>query len=180
MNHKRKALAFAVASCLTAGAMAQTGFAGEQGPYVGIGYQNVTADVLDVTLDNATITGGWQLSPNLSLEASYSQTFSKDGNPAIGVDNVRVRHGWVASAIGSVPLTDNISAYGRIGWGWHRLSANFGDGNEKDWIDDAVFGAGIRANLSPMAELRAEWTRLFDSSDINANGISFSYVLHLR
>ncbi len=180
MKHKRSALAFVLASSLTAGAMAQTGYAGDQGPYVGLGYQNLSADVLDVTVDTAVLTGGWQLSQYLSVEGSYTTTLSKDSNPAVGVDNVKIRHGWIASAVGSLPLTDNISAYARVGWGWHRLSADFGEGTDKTWIDDPVFGAGIRAKVTPMSEIRAEWTRLFDDSNVNANGISFTYMQHLR
>ncbi|TVS17340.1 MAG: porin family protein [Gammaproteobacteria bacterium] len=180
MNNTRKAIALVLASGLSAGTLAQGGFAGDQGPYVGIGYQNLSADLLDVTLDTAMLTGGWQLNPYLSVEASYTRSFSKDSNPLIGVSDVRIRQGWIGSAVGSLPISDSISAYARVGWGWHRLSADFGDGTDKEWIDDPVFGVGLKANLSPMSEIRAEWTRLFDDSNINANGISFTYMHHLR
>lgn len=180
MNKTRKAIALVLASGLSAGALAQGGLAGEQGPYVGIGYQSLSADLLDVTLDTGQLIGGWKLSPYFSLEASYTRSFGTENNTLIGINDVRIRQGWIGSAIGSLPISDNISAYARVGWGWHRLSANFGEGTEKTWVDDPVFGAGVKANISPMSELRAEWTRLFDDSDINATGISFTYIHHLR
>lgn len=180
-NHLRQTMALILASGLSAGALAQVPHqSSDQGPYVGIGYQNIDLDTLNVTLDTATLTGGWAVSDYLSFEGSYTTTLSKDSNPALGISNARLRHGWIASAVGSLPISDNISAYARVGWGWHRLSANFGAGNDKTWVDDPVFGAGLRAQISPMSELRAEWTRLFDDSNINATGINFTYVHHLR
>ena len=181
----RKGIALLLASGLTAGAAAA------EGPYFGLGYQNLQADMVDVTLDTAVLTGGWQVNENFALEASYTTTLSKDSSGlALGgnqfVDDVRVRHGWIASAIGSLPITENLSAYARVGWGWHRMQLDIVDAgtgaemSDRSWVDDPVFGAGLRAQISPMGEVRAEWTRLFDDSNVNATGLSFTYVQHIR
>lgn len=181
---KRTSIALLLGTSLTAGAVAA------EGPYLGLGYQALSADLVDVTLDTAALTGGWQVNDNFALEATYSTTISDDSSNAVfgntAITDVDMRHGWTASAIGSLPISDNVSAYARVGWGWHRMQMDAVDqttnttSSDRSWVDDPIFGAGIRAQVSPMGEVRAEWTRLFDDSDINASGLSFSYIQHIR
>ncbi|NTS78205.1 outer membrane beta-barrel protein [Catenovulum sp. SM1970] len=111
MNIKITALAFASSLLLTAQVQAkEDATEGKTGFYAGFGLSSVSADESGVSSDEIgfSVLGGYTFSPYLSTEMSL---FNIGDHQDLGIEG----HGISLSAIGSYPVTDDISIFVEFG-----------------------------------------------------------------
>ena len=74
-----------------------------------------------------------------------------------------------ASVVGSVPVSTDLSLFGRLGYGSVTAAAN---GVKAD-INSAAYGVGASYKLNTNMALRAEYTRY--ASDVSKVGVGLQY-----
>jgi len=103
------------------------------------------------------ILGGYQFSPNVSFELGY-QDLGKVKATGFGVNGEVTSNVWELVAVGTLPLKNRFSIYGKLGGylGDTTLRSNAGFAGS-DTNTDLTFGVGGRYDLSPQVALRAEY-----------------------
>lgn len=172
------------ASVLSLSAMSANVFAADAGGYAGASALSNSVD--DSGLNDRTfggeIFGGYRFNPNFSLEGFYANfgTFEeKIGAGRIELDG----QSFGARAVGSVPLSESVSIFARVGFQrWDGdVKATVGTQNligGKDSGTDLTFGLGAEYAFSEQVSLRGGWDRYkFDDVDVDsANlGIKFNF-----
>jgi hypothetical protein len=100
---------------------------------------------------------GYQLSPSFALEGGYLETGSTSPNAAFS--NTTLSGGLNVSALGYMPLNDQLSLFGKLGF---TTGAPVSLSQDKNTLG---MGLGGIYQLTPRLGLRAEWER--PSGDIN-------------
>jgi OOP family OmpA-OmpF porin len=103
------------------------------------------------------ILGGYRLNPNLSFELGY-QDLGKVEATGFGVNGEVTANVWELVAVGTLPLKNRFSIYGKLGGyrGDTTLRSNAGfSGSETN--TDLTFGVGGRYDFSPLVAFRAEY-----------------------
>jgi OmpA-OmpF porin, OOP family len=103
------------------------------------------------------IFGGYRIDPNLSVELGY-QDLGQVKATGFGVNGDVTASVWELVAVGTLPLRNRFSIYGKLGGylGDTKLSSNAGfSGSETN--TDITFGIGGRYDVSPQVALRAEY-----------------------
>jgi OOP family OmpA-OmpF porin len=127
---------------------------------------------------------GYAFSPNISIELAYQdfgdQNSETDCPPGYAclVIPVTTRADLTAvslSILGSVPFTNNLDAYGRLGiasWdiAFNGISSAFDASGE-----DFLLGAGLRWSLDDRWKIFAEYTRLDLDLDTASLGLSYHF-----
>jgi OOP family OmpA-OmpF porin len=103
------------------------------------------------------ILGGYRVNPNVSVELGY-QDLGKVRATGFGVNGEVTANVWELVAVGTLPLRNRFSLYGKIGGyrGDTELRSNAGFSGS-DTNTDLTFGIGARYDLSPQVALRAEY-----------------------
>jgi OOP family OmpA-OmpF porin len=103
------------------------------------------------------ILGGYRVNPNLSVELGY-QDLGKVRATGFGVNGEVTANVWELVAVGTLPLRNRFSLYGKIGGyrGDTQLRSNAGFSGS-DTNTDLTFGIGGRYDLSPQVAFRAEY-----------------------
>lgn len=134
------------------------------------GYVGLSAGMSDANqgyLDNGTsfsVTGGYALNENFALEASYIDLGDMDDN--LGAGLTLSIDGFVVSAVGKVPLSNNINVFGKVGmFVWDATADQDGLGAvlNDDGVD-ATFGLGVSVDFTPNFGLYAQFQQ-FDIDD---------------
>ncbi len=102
--------------------------------------------------------GGYQFNRNLGAEVGYHD-LGHVSTPGGSING----KAWEIDAVGSLPLTDQFSAYGKLG-GYHgRFNGNGLDDKHNDW----TWGAGLQWDMTRNVGLRGEFQqyRKFGASD---------------
>lgn len=136
--------------------------------------------------DNSSYTlgAGYAFTPNVSLEAAYRDFGSHDGETdcppdfaclVIPVPTQADLTGISLSLIGSIPLTERLDAFGKVGitsWNvdFEGISAAFDDSGE-----DFLYGAGLRGSIDDRWKVFAEYERHDLDSDTAAIGVNFYF-----
>lgn len=130
------------------------------------------------------IFGGYQFTPNLALEVGYndfgkakgSATFAFanipfPGTTASGTADVAAEAtAWELTGIGSWPLANRFSVYGKLGAYYGEVKATVNgtitnppagsfSGSMKDTNTNLTFGLGARYDITHNIAVRAEWQR---------------------
>ncbi|PHV12277.1 outer membrane beta-barrel protein [Chitinimonas sp. BJB300] len=116
---------------------------------------------------NATDVGvfaGYQFHPNVAVEAGYRDLGKVKSSPSDGVNVSAKSRALHASVLGIVPVTDELSLYGRVGVAKlnTKLAANVAmPGNSFVPRSDVkgMFGLGARYAVSKEFGLRTEYTQ---------------------
>ncbi len=125
---------------------------------------------------------GYAVTRNFSLEAAYQDLGSHNGETdcppgftclVIPVPARAELTGISLSLIGSIPLTDRLDVYGRVGlisWDidFDGISSAFDASGE-----DLLYGAGVRGSIDDHWEVFAEYRRV--ELDFDTAGIGVSY-----
>lgn len=169
MKHSRSAI---VALALAAGASLATPAAAQDMRanrfYVGatVGQTTASDGCSGIILPGVTcndsdtawrILGGYRLNPNVSFELGY-QDLGKVKATGFGVNGEVTANVWELVAVGTLPLRNRFSVYGKLGGylGDAELRSNSGfSGSETN--TDLTFGVGGRYDLSPQVAFRAEY-----------------------
>ena len=154
--------------------------------YVGVGFGSSSASGFDqgpIAGGNASkasvkIYGGFQFTPNLGLEAQYSDFGKRDiTNAGVGVGSYKANQFSIAGT-GTLPLNAGFSLLGKLG-----VSANTAKGSNalvgSNKATSLMFGLGAAYNLSPAMSVRAEYEDFgkigkAGNSDVRASGYSIS------
>jgi OOP family OmpA-OmpF porin len=140
----------AVAAALVAASSAV--FAAGPTPfYAGVDVSSTKSDYLDDDKAGYGAFVGYQINQSVAVEGGYHRLADTD------IDGLNVKADQIdVSLIGSVPLTDGFSLYGRIGYNRvdYKFSAN--GGNYKEHSNNALYGIGLGYAFSPVVSARLE------------------------
>jgi len=136
--------------------------------------------------DNSSyaLGAGYVFTPNLSLEVAYQDFSDHDGQtdcppgfaclviPVVAQADVA---GISLALVGSVPLTDRLGAYGKVGFiSWDveydGISSAFDDSSE-----DLLYAAGVNWSINDRWKVFAEYQRVELDLDTAAVGVSFHF-----
>jgi OmpA-OmpF porin, OOP family len=103
------------------------------------------------------ILGGYRIDPNFSVELGY-QDLGKVRATGFGVNGEVTANVWELVAVGTLPLRNRFSIYGKLGGyrGDTELRSNAGF-TGSDTNTDLTFGVGGRYDFSPQVAFRAEY-----------------------
>ena len=103
------------------------------------------------------IFGGYRIDPNFSVELGY-QDLGQVRATGFGVNGDVTANVWELVVVGTLPLKNRFSLYGKVGGyrGEAELRSNAGfSGSETN--TDLTFGVGGRYDYSPQVAFRAEY-----------------------
>jgi hypothetical protein len=147
----------------------------ESGFYVGAGIGKSEVEVDDVDFDgddtSFKVFAGYAFSPNLALEGAYFDGGTADETFGPAVVEAEVS-GFNASVVGSIPLGDVFTLFGRIGFAAYDVDVTGRIGNNtvasiSDSDEDLSYGFGGAFTIGKF-QLRAEY------ESIDASGGSFN------
>jgi OOP family OmpA-OmpF porin len=192
-----KKLIFALiagAAAMTA-AQAQTAEAGPHG-YVGIGaatadhdYKLDSAGITGVNSDgykaSAKVFGGYDFDQRYGVEAGYTDFRSSNlnftQNGATGSGSAK-GYGVYVAGKATAPITDEFSAYGKLGVAYSHRELNTSTGLNSTNHDTGAYAAvGVQYNISPQVGLTAEYERYGKTKDFGAKadvwtaGVKYSF-----
>jgi OOP family OmpA-OmpF porin len=103
------------------------------------------------------ILGGYRINPNFSVELGY-QDLGKVRATGFGVNGEVTANVWELVAVGTLPLRNRFSIYGKLGGyrGDTELRSNAGFSGS-DTNTDLTFGIGGRYDFTPQVAFRAEY-----------------------
>lgn len=116
---------------------------------------------------------GYQINSTFALEGGYRRVVHYDAS--FDVYNYHVRIDQLAlSVLGSIPLNQGLSLYGRLGYNRLNFSAR-GDLNEKIHETEPLLGVGLAYSFTPTVSARLELQRpIREVVSLNA-GVSFRF-----
>ena len=117
------------------------------------------------------ILGGYQIDNHFALELGYHD-FGKVEAAGFGVNGEVTANVWELVVVGTIPLQNRFSVYGKLGGyrGDTRLRSNAGFSGS-DTNTDITFGVGGRYDFSPQVAFRAEY-QAYQSVGGDATGSS--------
>lgn len=120
------------------------------GGYVGV---NAGSAKIDLTgFDSTTsfgVFGGYAFNENFAAEVAYTNFGSKD-YPAAGVMGVK-SHAYSVSAVGSWPINEQFSLFGKLGFATTTLEATGFASTSKS---DLTYGVGAQFNVNKQVGIR--------------------------
>ncbi|MCK4586800.1 MAG: outer membrane beta-barrel protein [Gammaproteobacteria bacterium] len=164
---------FAATFCLASGANAE-------GIYAGISLGNASPE--DSAFDSAVgwkLFGGYEVNNNLAIEGGYTSFGEMDGPTIFGFSTSVEPTGFELAAIGSYPINDQFSFFGKLGFLAWDFKVNIdGLGSDSTTGTDIFFGLGGKYNLSNNLDLRATWERYTvegDNIDLLSASVVYSF-----
>jgi OOP family OmpA-OmpF porin len=146
-------------------------------PYIGLGIGQSTVDACGVVPagvscdDKSTAWRGilgYQVNRYFAVEGGYGHLGTISASGPGGSLELKA-DAFEASALGSLPLADRFSVYGRLGF--HRtttkLTSTVGLAGDET-TTDFTFGMGAAFDFTKQIRVRAEWQRY---SDVGGSGI---------
>ena len=132
------------------------------GFYAGAGY-GIQEDSTDDT-DLARVYMGYKVNKHFTIETGWTNYFLDDEGP---IDFEA--QAFDVSTLLTVPLHRRVELFGRIGYHFSRLTAEFGGQDETLNYDGLVYGAGVVLRPMNRLDVKAEYVvyrhdQLFDDS----------------
>jgi OmpA-OmpF porin, OOP family len=161
----KKIIALALAATLAAPAFASEFYIGGD---VG---QNRT-DFGGVTFKGTgfNVYGGYQLTPSIAFEAGY-RSLGDDTKYDVKLEGSAVQ----ASALYQLPLSSQVSVFGRLGVNRVEVKASVYGYSGKDDETKAFFGLGARYALNKQFGLRVEFQKPHSDVEIFSAGIDYRF-----
>ena len=104
--------------------------------------------------------GGYQFHRNLAVEGGYYDLGRYDfGYAAPGGSGNSRYQGLNLDLVGTFPITDRFSAFGRVGAAYTRARSEFGGNSETERGWGPKVGLGIEYAFTPQLSVRGEWER---------------------
>jgi OOP family OmpA-OmpF porin len=112
------------------------------------------------------VLGGYQFNRNLAVELGYANLGEVSASGA-GTTVTAEATAWDLVAVGSLPLMDQLSVYGKIGLfrADVELSSNVPGVSGDDSESGLTFGVGLRFDVMRNLGLRLEWQRYQEIDD---------------
>lgn len=143
--------------------------------YIGVGVGSATVSGFDQTVPPISVTGGnssktslkifggFKFTPNLGVEAQYSDLGSRNlvvtnGGVQVGTGTLKGSQLSIA-ATGTLPLASNFSLFGKLGVSGNSGKANFSipGVSSSENKSDLMFGVGVLYDIMPKVAVRAEY-----------------------
>lgn len=184
-NKKKLAIASGLALC--AGLLApQAAFAQDQGFYVGLGVGQSDAKdgcseltslgfsgSCDDTSTGKKIFLGYQYNKNFAIEGGYVDLGKFKASDISGASAFAKAKVWQLVAVGTLPLANNFSLFGKAGLhNWDVDAGGSGVGTISDKGTDFTFGVGAGYELTKNLGLRLEWERFRHVGEKDTTGQS--------
>lgn len=191
----KKVILTLIASAATVGAaQAQTGVAGR--PYVGVGIASEEHDYSfggvggtnlnrDGWKASAKVFGGYEFTPNVGVEAGYTDmrsadfSYLRDGKNVSGYAN---GYGAYVAAKYTVPVNAQFAAYGKLGVAYSKRKIETNDGEHDAHHDTGAYAAlGLEYKLSQKVSFVGEYERYGKSKaygakpDVVTVGVKYSF-----
>lgn len=118
---------------------------------------------------------GYKFNQNLAIEAGYNRLAS--GNIDFEGDKVDIDFNQTnLSVIGTLPLSNGFSVFGRLGYNDIRVKARFEGDSESAKLDDGVvYGLGLGYAFSPAISARVELSVPVSEMTKVAAGVVFHF-----
>ena len=122
----------------------------------GLGGSGISCDDTDTAFK---ILGGYNINRNFAAELGYTD-LGKAKASGLGLTDELKATAWELSAVGSLPIANQFSAFGRLGlyFADAKENTNFA-GNFKHTNSDLTYGFGVRYDYSRELGVRGEWQR---------------------
>jgi len=132
----------------------------------------VSCDDSDTAL---SIFGGYQFNKHFGAEIAYTDLGKAEASGG-GVTASVEATGFEFSAVGTIPLTQQFSLYGKLGFFmWDAdLKSNVGI-NASDDGTDLTYAIGVRWNFAKNLGLQAQWQRYDVSDDVDVIGVGILF-----
>jgi hypothetical protein len=167
-----KTIWIAAAVAAMASGAAAVSAAQPAGPYIGLlaGSTNISREVTDdYTFKTDKFTWGavlgWQLHPNLAIEAGYLKPKNITESANDGTNSAQVTakfSGWTATAVVTWPLSDLWSVHARLGavraTEKYSATVNGDSGSFSDDTTEILYGAGVGVMVEG-ARVRLDYQR---------------------
>jgi len=158
--------------------------AADTGLYLGGAVGAYTLDIDDTDFDDgATVAkffAGYRLHPNLAIEADYQKLFEADDD-ILGVNAEVDADAWTVALRPTLPITDFIDLYGKIGYTWYDVETKASLLGVSTTLDDSdsdfSWGGGVDFNFGNLS-LRGELSRIeVNDADLNllTAGVVFKF-----
>jgi OOP family OmpA-OmpF porin len=158
--------------------------ASDTGLYLGGGVGAYTLDIDNTDFDDgatvAKIFAGYRLHPNLAIEADYQKLFEADDD-ILGVNAEVDADAWTVALRPTLPITDFIDLYGKIGYTWYDVETKASLLGVSTTLDDSdsdfSWGGGVDFNFGNLS-LRGELSRIeVNDADLNllTAGVVFKF-----
>ena len=156
----------------------------QPGPYIGgsIGTTRFHGpDVGDIDTDKTDtggkVYGGYQFTPNFSLEGGYVGL----GKYSSSASELKLNNGVFLDAVGTLPVAQDFSLLGRVGVYNGKADRTINGVNDSERGTDVKYGAGVQYDLSKNTAIRGEWERYrVKALDIKENTDLFSVGVNYR
>ena len=122
----------------------------------GLGGSGISCDDKDTAFK---ILGGYNINRNFAAELGYTD-LGKAKASGLGLTDELKATAWELSAVGSYPVANQFSVFGRLGlyFADAKENTNFA-GNFKHTNNDLTYGFGVRYDFSRDFGVRGEWQR---------------------
>ena len=149
-----------VALLLTASIVTPAVAADMQHMYVGARVGKADTSIDNASLNNNKPTGygvfiGHMFSPSFALEGEYLRLGEVTLNSGGGTES----DGFSLSGVGSIPLGEEFSLFGKLGYAKIESKATGSNPSGKVKSDGVTYGFGGQYNVTPMVGVRAGWDR---------------------
>lgn len=151
--------------------------------FAGVGFSAVDGD--GATLTAPTVRGSVFFNEYLGVEAEYSfgsadEFLGSTGSSSLSIDSfIALEAQYALFAVGRIPLTDDLSVLGRIGYGATELSATFkassadpllnGSYSDTEKVDGYSVGVAAQYMVTDRFGLRGDYTR-FEATEESFDG----------
>ncbi len=165
-----------LAAGLSAGAYAVEGNGFYGGAGAGLYYVDFDGLDFDESAPTVRLFGGYQLNEYVAFEAGYSNLFEASGDVA-GLDVEVDGTALDLSVRPMLPLTEDLTAYGVLGWADYDFDISISDGvttvSDSDSDSELHYGLGGAWRVNDTWAVRGEWI-MVDVSDADFGMFSLS------
>lgn len=145
--------------------------------YGELGYSFVTVSAEGEDFNPSVLRGllGYQVTPNLALEAMYGVNLSDDTTRVSGVSvKGEVQHTYGFYIKPQYAVTPVLTVFGRLGYAESKvkLSAPSLGIQASDSDNDVSYGLGLGYTLSPKASVTADYMSYYNKDGVKATGIT--------
>jgi OOP family OmpA-OmpF porin len=122
----------------------------------GLGGSGISCDDKDTAFK---ILGGYNINRNFAAELGYTD-LGKAKASGLGLTDELKATAWELSGVGSYPVANQFSVFGRLGLYFADVKENTNFvGNFKHTNNDLTYGFGVRYDFSRELGVRGEWQR---------------------
>lgn len=149
-------------------------FAADNQFYAGADLGTTKIDGINGRENGYGVFFGYAITPSIAIESGFRRLASYDVrssglNGSVTMDQVSL------SGVATLPLSNNFSVFGRLGYSQLKAKATINGGSGSDSDNGAVYGIGAGYAFSPTVSARAELQKpSSDATSFNV-GVAFTF-----